>query len=74
MEKPVEDKGANVSECIKYIYEEEELGMDATCRNFRQVQIEGGREGSRDLLYYFDRAVKDLTKEVKRIQGGKNEA
>ena len=22
----------------------------------------------------FDRAVKDLTKEVKRIQGGKNEA
>lgn len=110
MKKPVEDKGINVAEHIKHIYEEEELRMDATCRNFRQVQIEGGREVSRDLPHYnldmvislgyrinskiattfrrwaterlkefyatsidYDKNNK-LTKEVKRIQGGKNEA
>lgn len=43
---------SNVAEHIKHIYEEEELRMDATCRNFRQVQIEGGREVPRDLLHY----------------------
>lgn len=101
---------SNVAEHIKHIYEEEELRMDATCRNFRQVQIEGGREVSRDLPHYnldmvislgyrinskiattfrrwaterlkefhvtsidYDKNNK-LTKEVKRIQGGKNEA
>lgn len=42
----------NVTEHIKHIYEEEELRMDATCRNFRQVQIEGGREVSRGLPHY----------------------
>lgn len=92
MKKPVENKGINVIEHIKHIYEEEELRIDATCRNFRQVQIEGGCEVSRGLPHYnldmvislgyrinlkiatVFRAVKDLTKEVKRIQGGKNEA
>ena len=43
---------SNVAEHIKHIYEEEELRMDATCRNFRQVQIEGGREVPRDLLQF----------------------
>lgn len=43
---------SNVVEHIKHIYEEEELKKDATCRNFRQVQIEGGREVSRDLPHY----------------------
>lgn len=65
---------SNVAEYIKHIYEEEELRMDATCRNFRQVQIEDEYGVSRDVLYYFNCAVKDLTKEVKRIQGGNNEA
>jgi len=62
MKKNIEYKGANVSERIKYSYDEEELRMDATCRNFRQVQIKGGREVFRDLLYYFDRAVKRFNK------------
>ena len=36
----------NVVEHIKHIYDEEELGIDATCRNFRQVQKEGNRNVS----------------------------
>ena len=31
----------NIVEHIKHIYEEEELDEDSTCRNFRQVRLEG---------------------------------
>jgi hypothetical protein len=42
----------NVVEHIKHIYEEGELDEIATCRKFRQVQIEGTREVSRELPFY----------------------
>jgi len=42
----------NVVEHIKHIYEEGELTEDATCRKFRQVQIEGNRNVERELSFY----------------------
>lgn len=43
---------SNVVEHIKHIYEEGELSAEATCRNFRQVRLEGNREVSRELPFY----------------------
>ena len=43
---------ANVSEHIKNIFEEGELEEASTVRNFRTVQIEGGRTVNRSLTYY----------------------
>lgn len=43
---------ANVSEHIKNIFEESELEEASTVRNFRTVQIEGGRTVNRSLTYY----------------------
>lgn len=42
----------NVVEHIKHIYEEGELSAEATCRNFRQVRLEGNREVSREMPFY----------------------
>jgi hypothetical protein len=42
----------NVVEHIKHIYEEGELSVESTCRKFRQVQIEGSREVSREIPFY----------------------
>jgi hypothetical protein len=42
----------NVVEHIKHIYEEGELEANPTCRNFRQVQIEGNRSVERELSFY----------------------
>ena len=42
----------NVVEHIKHIYEESELDEDSTCRNFRQVQIEGNRRVTREIPFY----------------------
>ncbi len=42
----------NVVEHIKHIYEDGELSKEATCRNFRQVQIEGTRQVSRETPFY----------------------
>lgn len=42
----------NVVEHIQNIYREGELQEEATCRNFRQVQIEGHREVVRELPHY----------------------
>ena len=42
----------NVVEHIKHIYEEGELNETATCRKFRQVQIEGNRNVERELSFY----------------------
>lgn len=43
---------ANISEHIANIYEEGELDMDSTVRNFRTVQVEGSREVSRNIIHY----------------------
>ena len=42
----------NVVEHIQHIYEEGELNESATCRNFRQVQMEGNRNVTRELPFY----------------------
>lgn len=42
----------NVIEHIKHIYEEGELQEEGTCRNFRQVRLEGKRQVSRELPFY----------------------
>jgi hypothetical protein len=42
----------NVVEHIKHIFEEEELAEEATCRKFRQVQKEGGRNVKREIPFY----------------------
>ena len=36
----------------KDIFEEEELAEETTCRNFRQVQKEGGRNVKREIPFY----------------------
>ncbi len=42
----------NVVEHVKHIYEEQELDIDSTCRNFRQVRQEGNRQVERDIPFY----------------------
>ncbi|MBQ7731195.1 MAG: virulence RhuM family protein [Lentisphaeria bacterium] len=42
----------NIVEHIRNIYRDQELTESATCRNFRQVRLEGNREVSRELPYY----------------------
>jgi len=42
----------NVVEHIKHIFEEGELAEEATCRKFRQVQKEGGRNVEREIPFY----------------------
>lgn len=42
----------NVVEHIKHIYQEGELQQEATCRKFRQVRREGGRDVERELPFY----------------------
>ncbi|MDR2999826.1 MAG: virulence RhuM family protein [Fibromonadaceae bacterium] len=42
----------NIVEHISNIYKESELLTNSTCRNFRQVQIEGKRQVARELPYY----------------------
>src|SRR4030043_1890322 len=42
----------NIVEHIKHIIEEGELTEEATCRKFRQVQIEGSRNVEREMPFY----------------------
>ena len=42
----------NIVEHIRHIYEEGELDKDSTCRKFRQVRDEGGRQVSRVIPHY----------------------
>ena len=42
----------NIVEHIQNIYGERELDVSATCRDFRQVQIEGTRKVARELPFY----------------------
>ena len=43
---------SNVVEHIKHIYEDGELDEESTCRNFRQVRLEGSRQVSREIPFY----------------------
>lgn len=42
----------NVVEHIQHIYNEQELSVEATCRHFRQVRMEGSRQVERELPFY----------------------
>ena len=42
----------NIVEHIRHIYEEGELDEDSTCRKFRQVRDEGGRQVAREIPHY----------------------
>lgn len=42
----------NIVEHIGNIYDEAELDKNSTCRNFRQVRKEGGRNVSKDIPFY----------------------
>jgi hypothetical protein len=42
----------NVVEHIRHIYDDGELDEIATCRDFRQVRLEGSREVARSIPYY----------------------
>ena len=43
---------STISEHIKAIFEEDELTPDSTVRNYRTVQVEGGREVARNIDFY----------------------
>jgi len=57
----------NIVEHIKHIYEEGELDENSTCRNFRQVRIEGSREVARNIPYYNLDMIISLGYRVKSI-------
>lgn len=42
----------NIVEHIRHIYEEGELDVESTCRNFRQVRMEGPRQVTREIPHY----------------------
>ena len=60
---------ANVSEHIKQIYQSKELDKETTVRNFRTVQIEGGRKVSRNIDYYNLDIIISIGYRVNSIQG-----
>lgn len=43
---------SNIVEHIGHIYEEGELDAASTCRKFRQVRMEGGRQVTREMPFY----------------------
>jgi prophage maintenance system killer protein len=47
-----ETSRSNVVEHIHHVYDEGELEESATCRNFRQVRLEGSRQVARELPFY----------------------
>ena len=57
----------NVVEHIKNIYKEGELDENSTCRNFRQVRMEGQREVTRSIPYYNLDMIISLGYRVKSI-------
>lgn len=43
---------SNVVEHLQHIYDDNELDEISTCRNFRQVRMEGTRQVSREIPFY----------------------
>jgi len=60
---------ANISEHIKSIFETKELDENSTVRKIRTVQIEGGREVSRELLHYNLDMIISIGYRVNSIRG-----
>jgi hypothetical protein len=59
----------NVTLHLKTIYEEAELPEAATCKDFLQVRIEGGREVRRTLRYYSLPAILAVGYRVRSARG-----
>lgn len=57
----------NIVEHIQHIYEEGELEEKSTCRKFRQVQLEGTRQVSREIPFYNLDMIISLGYRVKSI-------
>ena len=60
---------STITEHIINLYEEGELDQKPTCRNFRQVRIEGNREVGRDIDYYNLDVIISVGYRVKSVQG-----
>lgn len=58
-----------INEHIKNIYKEKELDKNSTIRNFRIVQIEGGRQVERDIEFYNLDVIISVGYRVKSIRG-----
>ncbi len=64
------DKGIpTINEHIKNIFAEGELGKNSTIRNFRIVQIEGGRQVEREIEFYNLDVIISVGYRVKSIHG-----
>lgn len=57
----------NIVEHIQHIYEEGELDEASTCRNFRQVRMEGSRQVTREIPHYNLDMIISLGYRVKSI-------
>lgn len=62
---------STISEHIKNVFDEGELNIDATVRNFRTVQAEGSREVARDIEHYNLEVIIAVGYRVKSTQGTK---
>ena len=60
---------STITEHIGNVFKEGELDGDATCRKFRQVRLEGGREIRRDIDYYNLDVIISVGYRVKSQQG-----
>ena len=60
---------STISEHIKHIFEEGELEVNATVRNFRTVQVEGNKEVERNIEYYNLDVIISVGYRVKSNQG-----
>ena len=60
---------STITEHIGNVFKEGELDGDATCRKFRQVRLEGGREIRRNIDYYNLDVIISVGYRVKSQQG-----
>lgn len=60
---------STIAEHIANVYDESELEKKSTCRNFRQVRLEGPREVTREIDYYNLDVIISVGYRVKSPQG-----
>jgi hypothetical protein len=60
---------STITEHISNIYQEGELAIEATCRKFRQVRMEGNREVNREIESYNLDVIISVGYRVKSVQG-----
>lgn len=60
---------STITEHIGNLYKEQELQEQATCRNFRQVRLEGTREVQREIEHYNLDVIISVGYRVKSVQG-----